>query len=67
MGVGVMFFGFAVGGPASVTNANCSGNLPIRELLLQVLQFAFGANPVDLVLPEGGDTGGVIAAIFEFA
>ncbi len=55
----------AVGGPARVPDAGMAGQRLGAQSCLEVFQFAFGAATFEMVAFQRGDTGGIVAAIFE--
>jgi hypothetical protein len=57
--------GPAMGRPAGVADADRPGERLAREFLFEILQLAFGAAPRQHAVFEGGNTGGIIAAVFE--
>jgi hypothetical protein len=54
-----------MGGPAGVTDADVAGEWIVLQAFFEILEFAFGSPPLKLAAFEGGDAGGVVAAIFE--
>ena len=66
MGMGIDVVGFAVGGPAGVTDAQAAGQVrPLVGQILQHLQAALGLLHPHPAFTAYGDTGGVIAAVFQ--
>ena len=55
----------AVGGPAGVADADGAGDRRLAEAGLEVDELALGAAALDPAVDQGGDAGGVIAAIFQ--
>ena len=55
----------AVGRPAGVADADIAGERLAFQALLQRLQLAFGAPAPERAVIQGGDAGGIIAAVFE--
>jgi hypothetical protein len=73
VGVGVLFGGAAVGGPAGVADAEGSMEGVVGDDGLEVAELAGGAAELEYALAVGagstgdGDAGGVIAAVLETA
>ena len=63
--MGVAFGRRAMGGPAGVTDADRSRQLGAVQRAGQITQLAFGPAAVDVAVHQGGDTGAVIAAVFQ--
>ncbi len=55
----------AVGGPAGMADAGVAVERGGFEALLKIAQLAFGAPPPEMAILDGGNAGGVVAAIFE--
>ena len=68
MGMGVLFGGASVGGPASVADPVCAIERLEANDFFEVAQFAFGAANLKAVsIASDSDASGVVAAIFETA
>ena len=68
VGVGVLFGGAAVGGPAGVADAEGAVDGAVGDDVFEVAELAGGAAQCEAVGAAGyGDAGGVVAAVFEAA
>src|SRR4030095_534046 len=65
VGMGVLFRGTAVGGPARVADAERAGQRLLSQHALEHLDAAGGAPDVKRALVEHRDARGVVAAILE--
>ena len=63
--MGVVLGRLAVGGPAGVADAGVTVERRIVQPLLEILQLALGAPPVELVAFQRRDACGIVAAIFQ--
>jgi hypothetical protein len=61
----IAFGRLAVGGPAGVADPYVTGERFDLQPLFQIFQFALGAASLQVIPFQRGDTGGIIAAIFE--
>jgi len=57
--------GGAVGGPAGVADTGLAGQGIMHQQIGQIDQFANRTAAVQFAIMDGGDTGAVIAAIFQ--
>ena len=69
VGMGVLFGGTAVGGPAGVADAEGAGEGVVGDEGFEVAELAGGAAELHVAVGGAGDgdAGGVIAAVFEAA
>ena len=65
VGMGVDLVGPAMGGPAGMADAAMAAERFAGEAVFEILQLAFGAAAREHAVLQGGDTGRIIAAIFE--
>src|SRR5690606_30293323 len=65
MRMGVIFGWTAMCGPACVADACDSGQRMGLKTISQIGQLALSADPRDVAILKGGDTGTVISAIFK--
>ncbi|GMA75323.1 hypothetical protein GCM10025880_17400 [Methylorubrum aminovorans] len=63
--VGIGLVRASVRRPAGMTDADVARQRRLGELALQVRELALGAPPVEPAMVQGGDAGGIVAAIFE--
>ena len=63
--MGVAFGGSAMGGPAGVPDADRSRQLGAIQRAGQITQLAFCPAAINVAVHQGGDTGAVIAAVFQ--
>jgi len=61
----VVFRRLAVGGPARVSDAGVTRQRFGSQSRFKILEFAFGATPLEMVAFQRGDAGGIVAAIFK--
>jgi hypothetical protein len=55
----------AMGGPTRVANSDDPANRLILDQVFQIDEFPFGPTPVYVAVDQSGDSGGVVASIFE--
>src|SRR6185295_11276141 len=65
MGMGIGLVRAPVGRPAGMADASGAGQRRLPEPALEILQLAFRPQAGEPTAFEGGDTGGIIAAIFQ--
>ena len=65
MGVRIILGRPAVGGPACMSDAGMTGERFSLQPRFKILEFAFGAAPLEMIAFQRGDAGGIVAAIFK--
>ena len=65
MRMGIGLDRLAMRGPAGMADAGVAHQRLALQALFEIAQLAFGAPPRQVAVLEGGDAGGIVAAIFQ--